>query len=110
MKPSEAWVVLVTAPNEREAETLARTLVEEELAACVNLVPGIRSFYRWEGKVADDREVLLVAKTRRDRFADLAARVRTLHSYDVPEVLALEVGDGSAPYLEWIGDSVRARR
>jgi periplasmic divalent cation tolerance protein len=107
MTANEALVVLVTAGSSEEAECIARTLVEEGLVACVNLVPGIRSIYRWQGKVADDGEILLVAKTRRDSFAALERRVRELHSYDVPEVLALAVVDGSAGYLHWLAEAVR---
>ena len=107
MTANEALVVLVTAGSTEEAERIARALVEERLAACVNLVPGIRSIYRWEGKIADDGEILLVAKTRRDSFAALERRVRELHSYEVPEVLALAVTDGSAPYLDWLAEAVK---
>jgi periplasmic divalent cation tolerance protein len=107
MTANEALVVLVTAGSSEEAECIARTLVEEGLVACVNLVPGIRSIYRWQGKVADDGEILLVAKTRRDSFAALERRVRELHSYYVPEVLALAVVDGSAGYLRWLAEAVR---
>src|SRR5882724_199949 len=98
----EAIAVLMTTGSAEIAEKIARTLVEERLAACVNIVPGIRSIYRWQGSVADDAEWLLVAKTARSRFAALEARVRALHSYEVPEVIALEIVEGSAPYLEWL--------
>ena len=107
MTANEAIVVLVTAGSIEEAQRIARALVEERLAACVNLVPGIRSIYRWQGTIADDGEVLLVAKTRRDSFAPLERRVRELHSYDVPEVLALVVTDGSAAYLGWLAEAVK---
>ncbi|MGH7804266.1 MAG: divalent-cation tolerance protein CutA, partial [Candidatus Binatia bacterium] len=89
MNPDEALVVLMTAGSVEEAARIARALVEERLAACVNLVPGIRSIYRWQGAIADDAEVLLVAKTRRASLDALERRVRELHSYEVPEVLAL---------------------
>ena len=102
MNPTDALVVLVTTGSTEEAGKIARALVEERLAACVNLVPAIRSFYRWQGEIVDDAEVLLVVKSSRARFAALEERVRELHSYDVPEVLALEVGAGSAAYLEWL--------
>ena len=105
MTANEAIVVLVTAGSIEEAERIARALVEERLAACVNLVPGIRSIYRWEDKIADDAEILLVAKTRRDSFAALERRVRELHSYDVPEVLGLAVTDGSPGYLGWLAEA-----
>ncbi len=98
----EVRVVLVTAPDAETGESLARALVEERLAACVNLVPGIRSVYRWEGAVRVDAEVLLIAKTRADRCELLTARVRDLHPYDVPEVLELPAVGGSAAYLGWV--------
>jgi periplasmic divalent cation tolerance protein len=95
-------VVLLTAPDPAHAERLARALVEERLAACVNLVPGVRSLYRWEGRVEDAPEVLLLVKTRADRCAALAARVRELHPYHLPEVLELAAAGGSAEYLDWV--------
>ena len=95
-------VVLLTAPDAGCAERLARALVEERLAACVNTVPGVRSFYRWEGRVEDAAEILLVVKTRADRTAALAARVRELHPYELPEVLELAAAGGSAEYLDWV--------
>lgn len=99
-------VVLVTAPDEEKAAALARTLVEERLIACANLVPKIRSIYRWQGAVHDEPEVLLVMKTRAERFAALAERVKALHPYTVPEVLQLPVGAGSEAYLRWVLDEV----
>jgi periplasmic divalent cation tolerance protein len=103
MRAEDAIVILVTAGNEAEAERIARALVDERLVACVNVLPAVRSFYRWEGRVADDAELLLVIKTRRERFEAVAARVREIHSYDVPEVIALPVLAGSETYLEWLG-------
>jgi periplasmic divalent cation tolerance protein len=98
----EARVVLITAPDVETASRLARALVEERLAACVNLVPGIRSIYRWEGEVSEDAEVLLLAKTRADRCDALAARIEALHPYELPEVVALPVASGSVRYLAWV--------
>jgi len=95
-------VVLVTAPDADAGSGLARQLVDERLAACANLVAPVRSIYRWEGAVQDDPEVLLVLKTRPERLEALCARVVELHPYDVPEVLALPVTGGSAPYLRWV--------
>lgn len=102
-------VVLTTAGSEAEAETIAKTLVEEQLAACVNLVSPIRSLYRWEGAVADDREWLLFIKTRADYFSALEARIKALHSYQVPEVIALPVVMGSAVYLRWLHEATEGR-
>ena len=98
----EVRVVLVTAPDAETAAAIGRTLVEERLCACANLVPGIRSIYRWEGRVADEPEVLLVLKTRASRCAAVAARVKDLHPYALPEVVALPVVDGSEAYLDWV--------
>lgn len=103
---SEAIVVLVTAPDRETAEGLARTLVEERRIACANLLPPIRSIYRWEGKVEEGEEVLLLLKTNRDRFEELRARVVELHPYECPEVIALPVVVGHEPYLRWISASL----
>jgi periplasmic divalent cation tolerance protein len=104
---TDALVVLVTTPSPERAAEIARALVEERLAACGNVVPGLRSIYRWEGKVQDDAEALLVLKTTRGRFEALRDRVLALHPYEVPEVLALTVEDGSAKYLAWIAAETR---
>lgn len=98
----EALVVLVTAPSADVAAELARALVEERLAACGNILPGVKSIYRWQGRVHEDAEALLVLKTTRTRFEALRERVLALHPYDVPEVIALPVEAGSAAYLAWI--------
>jgi periplasmic divalent cation tolerance protein len=102
-----AIVVLVTAGSRKTADTIARALVAERLAACVNVLPAVRSIYRWRGRVADDAECLLLIKSRRSRFAALAARVHALHPYEVPEVVALEIVEGSAPYLRWLFGETR---
>jgi periplasmic divalent cation tolerance protein len=99
----EVRVVLTTVPDAEMGARLARTLIEEKLAACVNLVPGVRSFYRWQGQLEDASEVLLLVKTRADRCAALAARIQALHPYALPEVLELAAGGGSAAYLDWVG-------
>jgi periplasmic divalent cation tolerance protein len=103
----DALIVLVTAPSPEKAAEIARALVGERLAACGNVVPAIRSIYRWEGKVHDDAEALLVLKTTRGRFEALRDRVLALHPYDVPEVVALPVEAGSAAYLDWIDAETR---
>ena len=103
---TSAYLVLVTAPPEA-ADELARRLVEERLAACVNRVPGLRSVYRWEGRVEEDEEVLLLIKTPADRLEALKKRVPELHPYRVPEVLALPVADGHPPYLAWLVEATR---
>ncbi len=95
-------VVFSTAASEAEAEAIARRLVEERLAACVNVVTGVRSFYRWKGKIEDSPEWLLVIKSSRGRFEELRAALEKLHSYDVPEVIALPVVEGTKNYLHWM--------
>lgn len=104
---SDPLVVLITSSGRDEADRLARALVDDRLAACVNVVPGVRSVYRWQGRVEEADELLLVVKTARHLLADLVARVQALHSYTVPEVIALPVQGGAAPYLEWLADAVR---
>ena len=99
---SEFLVVFITAAPGEEAQRLAHALVREKLAACVNRIPGVESTYAWEGRVERDTEDLLVVKTRADLFDRLKARVEALHGYDVPEVIALPVTNGSEGYLEWM--------
>ena len=103
---TDVRVVLVTCPHAEAAARLARTLVEERLAACGNVLPGLRSIYRWEGEVLDESEVLLVLKTTTARFPALRERVLALHPYQVPEVISLAVEAGHAPYLEWVAGGV----
>ena len=101
--PDDAFVVvLVTAPTAEVATTIAHAVVGEKLAACVNIVPGLRSIYAWQGKLCDDTEVLCIVKTRRALFSALRDRVTALHPYEVPEIIALPISDGSAPYLAWL--------
>ncbi len=99
---SGALVVLVTAPSAEKAAELGRVLVSERLAACANVLPGIRSIYWWDGKVQDEAEALVLLKTTRARFEALRDRVLALHPYQVPEVVALRIEAGSEKYLEWI--------
>ncbi|MBK9129515.1 MAG: divalent-cation tolerance protein CutA [Phycisphaerales bacterium] len=100
------FVVLSTAPD-AEARALADALLEERLVACVNIVGGVRSRYVWKGSIEEASEALLVMKTSADRLPALRARLVALHSYEVPECLAFEVGDGHAPYLAWVLHSCR---
>jgi periplasmic divalent cation tolerance protein len=104
---TDLCVVILSAPSEELAETLARTLIEERFAACVHLLPRGRSLYRWQGKVCDDSETSLLVKTTRARAAALLARARDLHPYEVPEVLVLPVVDGLPEYLEWVRAETR---
>lgn len=101
----ENLVVYVTAPR-TEAPGLARAVVERRLAACVNIVPEVRSIYRWQGAVHDDAEALMIMKTTADRFEALRRAVVDLHSYDVCEIIALPITAGHPPYLDWITSSV----
>jgi periplasmic divalent cation tolerance protein len=104
---SEHRVVLCTVPSEDVGASLARTLVEERLVACVNIVPGLRSIYRFQGVVEDERELLLVLKTSAARYPELEHRIRELHPYEVCEVIALDVAAGSQPYLDWLSAETR---
>jgi periplasmic divalent cation tolerance protein len=100
-------IVLSTAGSEDEARKIAHQLVERRLAACVNIVPQIESIYRWQGKMESSREWLLLIKTTAEKFAAVRDAIRELHSYDVPECIAVEIEDGSPAYLEWIEESVK---
>jgi periplasmic divalent cation tolerance protein len=104
---TEAVVVLVTAPTVESAAEMARALVEEGLAACGNVIPGVRSIYRWAGAIHDDPEAVLLLKTDRRLVAALKERLPALHPYQVPELLALPVEEGLPPYLAWLAASVR---
>lgn len=96
------FVVFVTAPSEQEGAEIGRTLVEEGLVACANIVPRIRSIYRWKHKVCDEAEVLLIMKTREELFERMRKRIRELHSYEVPEIIAVTIAEGDPDYLRWI--------
>jgi len=98
-------VIFITAPNEDEAARIARSLVEARLAACANIVRNIRSIYTWQGKIQDDSEVLMIVKTRKGLFSAVSGKVKELHSYDVPEIIALPIMDGSPDYLNWLKES-----
>jgi periplasmic divalent cation tolerance protein len=99
---TEYIMVFITSAEEDEAARIARDIVASRLAACVNIAKGMRSIYRWEGKIEDQSEVLMIVKTRRDLFGELQKRVRELHSYSVPEIIALPVVEGSEEYLNWL--------
>jgi periplasmic divalent cation tolerance protein len=104
---SDVLVVLSTFPSADKAAEVARTLVDERLCACVNIVPAVRSIYRWEGKVFDDTETLALIKTTRAGYGALEARLLALHPYELPEVVAFEPQGGSAAYLAWVAGEVR---
>ena len=96
-------VVLTACDSEKQAENLARHLVDRRLAACINILPKVRSIYRWEENIEDTTEWLLLIKSRRDLFAPLCAEIQKLHTYEVPETIALQIVDGSEIYLDWLG-------
>ncbi|PCI36466.1 MAG: divalent-cation tolerance protein CutA [Elusimicrobia bacterium] len=96
-------LVLVTCPSRSEGETLAEKLVEASMAACVNIIPGIRSIYRWEGKIEKQDEVMLTIKTRTRMIGEVTEFIKENHKYDVPEALAISIDGGNAGYLNWIG-------
>jgi len=100
------YLVLTTASSPSEADRLSRLIVRERAAACVNAIPGIQSRYRWKGKVAGDRETLLLIKTARSRLKRLADLIRSHHSYEVPELIALPLSHGAPRYLAWLKESL----
>jgi periplasmic divalent cation tolerance protein len=104
---SDPIVVLVTCGSEEEALKIANALVEVRLAACANLVAPIRSIYRWEGKIWDEKEWLLIIKTQKNKFEALEKKVKSLHSYSVPEIVGLPIVEGSSSYLQWIRESTK---
>ena len=101
---SEPIVVLITCGSEEEAVKISNALVEERLAACVNLISPVRSIYRWEEKIWDEKEWLLIIKTQRKRFQEIETRVKSLHSYSVPEIISLPIVEGSSSYLNWLAE------
>jgi periplasmic divalent cation tolerance protein len=104
---SHELIVLVTTSSREPAATIAEALVSERLAACVNIIDTIDSVYRWEGKIVRDAEALMVIKTTDERYPDLERRVKQLHSYSTPEVIAINIERGSSEYLAWLRESVK---
>lgn len=102
---SEPIVVLITAPNRDEASRLAELMVNQQLAACVQILPEMESIYVWEGKMQRESEVLMLIKTTRAKFNELEQKVREVHSYETPEIIALTITAGSAAYLKWLATS-----
>jgi periplasmic divalent cation tolerance protein len=97
------YFVYITTSGKEEARLIGQAIVDEKLAACANIIDGMESIYRWEGKVVQDQETVLIAKTTRIRLGELEARVQELHSYEVPCIVAMPIGYGSSEYLEWVG-------
>lgn len=99
-------IVLTTAGSIEEAQRIAAALVEQRLAACVNILPGVESVFRWQGKIDRTSEWLMIIKTKGEAFERVRDAIQKLHSYDVPEIISLEIDDGSAAYLQWIDETV----
>jgi periplasmic divalent cation tolerance protein len=106
----DVLLVLVTVPDADTGARMGKTLVEERLAACINLLPALRSIYRWEGKLEDDTEALCLIKTRRPAYDRLRQRIESLHPYAVPEIIAVALDAGNAPYLRWIWEATADSR
>ncbi len=100
-------VVMVTAANRRQCRKIARHLVEAKLAACVNITQPVQSIYRWQGKLAEEKEFLLLIKSTRELFAEIKSEISKMHSYQTPEIICLPIIDGSPDYLQWVSDSVK---
>lgn len=103
-------VALVTAKNTRQAKKIAKALLEQKLAACVNIIKDAESMYFWQGKICNDNEVLLMIKSKQSYFKKIAKLVKDIHSYVTPEIIALPIADGSSDYLQWIDDSLKQKR
>lgn len=97
-------IVFITAPGEDEAVKIGRTLVEEKLAGCVNIIKGVRSIYSWQGRIEDEKEVLMIVKTKKELFDELEKTVKLLHSYTVPEITGIKINKGSEDYLKWLNE------
>ena len=104
---TDAILILTTCATEEEALKIANVLVEECLAGCVNVLSPVRSIYRWEGKICNEKEWLLIIKTQQTRFEDLEKKVRSLHSYRVPEIVSLPIIEGHQPYLNWLEEMTK---
>ena len=107
MRKADRIVVLITAGSKEEAHKIARLLVKQKKAACVNIVPGVDSLFRWKGKINSTRETLLLAKTRASLLPEIISLVQKAHSYEVPEIIALPITGGSEDYLEWLDSACR---
>lgn len=103
-------VIMVTAASRRECRKIARHLVEAKLAACVNITQMVESLYHWEGKIANEKEFVLLIKSTRDLFPEIKAEISKIHSYHTPEIICMPIIDGSRNYLQWVSDSVKAPR
>ncbi len=100
-------IIFITTSNKKEAKHIARQLIKNKLAACVNIVDKVNSFFRWQGKIDRASEALLIIKSKREKLTKIIKTVKAAHSYDVPEIIALPIIGGHKPYLDWIDDSLR---
>ncbi len=103
----EALLMISTAGSEEEAQGIARKLVEDRLAACVNVIPGIKSFFDWEGKLCREKEALILVKTVNNKSKEIINRIKKMHSYEVPEIIFLKVDEGERNYLKWLKKTVK---
>jgi periplasmic divalent cation tolerance protein len=108
-EPVSFIIVIMTAPNKQEAINIVRTLLEERLISCANILDSIHSLFRWEGKIEEEKEVLTLMKSQESFFKKLSERITELHSYDVPEILSLPIAEGSQLYLEWMKNCLKSR-
>ena len=108
MKKGNYIIVFITASSKKEAEKIANGLVDKKLAACVNIVPGLKSIYTWKGKKEQAAEVLLIVKSRKEKFKNIVKKVKSLHSYSVPEIISVAITAGNKDYLNWIDGVVNA--
>jgi len=99
--------IYVTAPNIDEASNIGRALVDERLVACVNIIEGVRSIYRWEDKIEDEKEVVLIMKTTENNVDAVTNKIKSMHSYDCPCVVALEISGGNQSFLQWVADETK---
>ena len=106
----EKILVMITTGSEEEAARIAEGLLKERLIACANLLGGIRSLYRWQGKVCDDREILMLCKTERRLFSRLSEKVKSIHSYEVPEIITLEIKYIDKKYSEWLNSNIKPKK
>lgn len=104
---SKFKIVFCTVPDPETAVSISRKLVEEKLAACCNIIPGIRSLYFWEGEICDDQELLIIIKTHEGAWSRLEQRIKELHPYQVPEIIAVQITNGSESYLNWVDQNVK---
>ena len=100
-------IIFITAASKKEAETIAGTLVKEKLAACCNIIDSVNSIFRWEGKICNENELLLIVKSSSELFNEIVKKVTAMHSYDIPEIIALPISHGSDDYLKWIDDEIK---